>query len=1185
MKSKRKIIGASAAFLAAAAITASACGSSEILHPNSSENLLLPSHAVGSLSADGKFFTDYETLDEEQLAAKRLSVQIAEEGDVLLKNENGALPLSEMEKRVTLFGIKSVKLVEAGGGSGAGGLDNNGIKHSTVKSSLEDAGFKVNEKTLSLYDKLNSVSGAAYEIPVTHYTSSVVSTYKSYNDAAIITLGRVGAENIDCATNNVPGHSDEDEHYLQLDDNEVDLIKHVKSHFKKVIVLINSANIMQIADLAEPKTEDNLGVDAILWVGTTGNNAIDAVGSILNGTVNPSGHTTDLWSADFTKDPTFANFGYNSQNYDEYEERMDAFYYDENGERTNYTQVEYREDIYIGYRYYETVCAEMNAIGKDGTNWYLENVLYPYGFGLSYTQFEWELVDTETKTLITAANETVTVKVKVTNTGNVAGKDVVQIYYGAPYTKGGIEKSAVNLVTFEKTGMLEPGESEILTLRFVAQDMASYDYDDINDNGFYGWELESGEYTISACRNSHEPVLSVTRVVESGINCETDYATGAEVQNVFVDDDATVNETLLANKISRTDLADALVPEPSSKEDRTITRAEINRLNLQDTYEVWRDSYNDPYYVSEVPEGWTQAEKHESDYSDVVIKLSGMAGISKDRERWVTFMNQLTWKELCDLVTTGTGAVSLPSIDKEYDRALDGPVQIKGGTLFACAGITAATFNRELAYEMGRMVGNECIFKGVTSWLGPGMNIHRSPFSGRNFEYYSEDGVHSGIIAAEVVKGATDKGIITYIKHFFANDQESYRADFGGVCTWATEQALREIYVRPFEYAVKAGSMGIMSSFNRLGYSVTANSYAVLNTLLREQFGFTGAVVTDAWTKDYNPINLMVRAGNDQVLGSGNSYPKNDLTRGEWDARFNCVRVPANEEEKAAGVNSALSPTHYVAVRTCAMNILYTRANSIANKNRMSVADMEVTIIKGVNDSARLEINGSADMDVKLASGQSLPAGLSIKNGTVTGSTNAEEGDYTARVSVTADGWVNTSGTLTVHIVNAFEIGGKTIGKNATENLTAEEYYEALIDSDYYAYGAIHGRQKVMAYYEDPESGLKYNRDEDKSAADIITYPYNPEHIAHEFKMEVNAGSLPEGLELIPVTGIVKGHNGRDTYETTVAYKLCGIPAKEGEYKATIRVTVPYADLSGSLTWIGGRGEKTYFITLNFIVE
>ena len=1139
--------------------------------------------SLATLDAKGQYYTDFTTMEEAWQAGKELSVEIAEEGDVLLKNENNALPLRADERKVTIFGMASNNLIKAGGGSGAGAWQDEGsppvrITRSTVQSSLEDAGFSVNPKTVALYESYTEPDTIADELPVSYYGSSVTNTYRNYDDAAIITFDRIGTENSDLKTNNVDGHANPDEHYLQLEDNERALIRHVKSYFSKVIVLLNSANIMQIPDLAEAKTADNLGVDAVLWVGTTGNNAIDAVGRILNGEVNPSGKTVDLWARDFTKAPTWTNFGHQDQNKDASGNRLDAFYYTENGTRLEYKQVEYREDIYMGYRYYETVADEMSQAKRDGAGWYAENVLYPFGYGLSYTSFSWELIGDDFATVTDYARE-INVQVKVTNTGSVAGKDVVQLYYTPPYTPGGIEKASVNLVQFEKTDLLQPGESQTLTLSFVAQDMASYDYNDANNNGFRGYELEGGDYVLTARRDSHTPVLEMEIEVPGDIRCETDYATGNRQDPVYVDDYTSVNEGLLNNKLSRTALKDGVVPASSSKEERTLSDAEVSMLDAQDTYEVWQDSKNDPWYVDKVPDGWTQEVAGNRTSSKADILMSDMAGIPLSDERWVTFMNQLTWDEICSLVTSGTGSGAINYIGKSSDRSSDGPVQISGGTLFACAPITAATYNKELAYEMGRMVGNQCIFREITDWLGPGANIHRSPFSGRNFEYYSEDGVHGGLICAEVVKGANSKGVLTYLKHFFANDQESYRADFGGVATFATEQALREIYLKPFEYAIKfGGTTAMMSSFNRIGYTVTCGSYATLQTLLRDQLGFRGAVVTDAWTKDYAPINMMVRGGNDQLLGTGSNYPKNNLTKGVWSSALNCVMVPSSASDRD---NSVKSATHYVRTRLAAQNILYTRANSIANNNCLKADNLEVTVLKGVDDKASIEGLSTSDVSVRANSG--LPSGLSISGSTVKGNTNVAEGQYRVSVTVNADGWVETSGTMIVNVVSAIRADGENTTQIDPVRIDAGTDFSVSLDCPYYAYGKrFSNGQRVINCYQKAGDSAWYNRNEDKTAADILTIDINDATVKREINMRLD--SAPSGVRLTPVLGEVMGANGYATYEVPVSWNLEGNLAS-GDYEVKVTLTVYTRHQSGSGWFSGGPSTVTYSTTIKLRVR
>ena len=1123
------------------------------------EDIVTPSASTGTLSAKGKFNPDFASFEEEQLAAKELTIKIAEEGDVLLKNANNALPLSEDEKNVTLFGITSVNLIEAGGGSGAGSTGANGITESTLKSSLNQAGFGVNQKTLDLYQKFQDL-GTTTEIDIEEYTDSVVSTYRSYNDAAIITFGRVGTENGDCAMDNVPGHSDPDDHYLELDDNEIDLVKHVKKYFDKVIVLINSANIMEMAELNAEKTADNLGVDAIIWVGTTGNNAIDAVGGILNGTVNPSGHTVDLWSADFKLDPTWTNFGWQTQNKDGEGNRMDPRYYDEDGNETKYASVEYREDIYLGYKYYETAYDEMNAAEKDGEAWYKSRVVYPFGYGLSYTTFDWELVETAAEATIDDDCQTVTMKVKVTNTGDVAGKDVVQIYYTAPYTPGGIEKASTNLVTFGKTDILEPGESEVLTLRFVAQEMASYDWDDSNGNDFMGWELEAGDYIIEACRDSHTPVLSMKRTIATGINCETDWMTGNRNDPVFVDDFASTNSALLTNKLTRGDLASGRQPAPSTKADRTITDVEIAMLDDQDTYEVWEDQPTDPWYKTEadIPDGWTQAEIDEdapenagkelhqmSPVQKPTIMMYEMAGVAKDDPKWDKFMNQLTWETIVDLVANGAdvgiGSPAIDYISKPQDLGSDGPVQIKGGTLFPSSAITAATYNLELAYEQGRMQGNDALFLGINEWLGPAMNTHRSPFGGRNFEYFSEDGMQGALIAAELIRGVTSKGVISYIKHWFANDQETYRAENGGIATWATEQTLREIYARPFEYAIKkGGSIGLMSSFNRIGYEVTAHSYAAMTKLLRDQFGFTGTVLTDMWTRNYCSANMTVRGGNDQLLANGHQYEKNNITHGEWDVDANCVRVPANQQEKDAGTNSTLSYTHWYSVRNCAKNILYAHVNSLGNKNGYSGLSAEVTVVRNAYNNVAFSVEGAKDVELVSEEGGSTVEGVdgitvngSIVSGTVAADTRL--GTYSVPLNLVVDGWAEATATLKINVVSAISVNGVSVDNedHIVGSVKAGEKLTLDIASPYYAYGNIvgasggfRGAPQVVNWWHSPSFHAgegstqqgRFNCEEDYTAADILVRdPSTFDDIYHDCTVD--------GCKVVPITADLSAYD------------------------------------------------------------
>ena len=1157
------------------------------------ESTVNPTGTVtGALDAKGKFYKDYTSYEEEQREAKKLTVNIAEEGDVLLKNKDGALPLSDTERNVTLFGIRSVNLVAGGSGSGAGTLGANGVEQSTLQSSLEDAGFAVNPKTIGIYQEFTD-AGETLEIDVSNYGGSVTNTYNSYGDAAIITFSRIGQEGRDLPMHDVEGHSDDSEHFLQLDDNERALVSHVKQHFDKIIVLINSSNIMQIPELA-----DDDAISAILYIGGVGNNGVDAVGGILSGTVNPSGHTVDLWERDFTKSPTYTNFGYYDQNFDENGNRMSALYTDSQGNNTKYTTLEYREGIYMGYKYYETLYSDAAEADKEKA---YSNVLYPFGYGLSYTDFEWKIDNVAETADITAANQTITMRVWVKNTGDVAGKDVVQVYYNPPYTKGGIEKASANLVGFAKTDLLRPGESQVVQVRFVAQDMASFDWNDANKNNFKGYELEAGDYVISINRNSHEIVDSVTRTVKETIKCDTDLTSGNKIEPVFTGDFTTVNDSLRANMISR---ATGLTqPKPVSAEDRILTDDQIAMYDSQDTYEVYRDKETDPWYVSAVPEGWTQGEDNGlllRDMAGIVYEEAeigadnvAVAATDADSQKWEEFMNQFTWEELCSLIEND-GGVNIDRLGIVASSNADGPMQISGGTYFPSYPIIAGTFNVDLAYEMGRIMADDALEKEKCGWYGMGANIHRSPFGGRNFEYYSEDGLLSGKIAAATAKAATEGGLICYAKHFFANDQETYRSAFGGVSTWATEQTFREIYLKPFEYIVKAGSLGLMTSFNRVGSVVNSNNWAVHEDLIRDEWGFKGATITDAWVKDYCPVNLAVRAGDDHILRGGN-YAKNQLTVGEWSAGDDCVKV-ADEDG-----TMVLSPTHYYAVRKAAQRVLYIRANSNANKNGVVAGDIiTVTLLKDIYNSVRITSNVSSDIELSLSEGAAMPDGLSLKNGKVVGKP-ASYDLQDVNVDVVYDGLISSTAVLRFEVVSGMHYNGTAFESDTVIKLKAGEESSIVFDMPHYAYGAYvpskraeagqtegffaHQQENIiMNWYED-NFGDKYCRDEDKTLGDVLTLDADKAAVKHEYAW-TSSGNVPAGMTFSGINETVNGMEKMGTYEVMTGYKLSGIPTTPGTYTFEVTATVPYIIIMVvTPTPSMDCGEYVYTQTVTVVVE
>lgn len=1185
------------------------------------ETIVTPQgNTYGFAGANGKYYTDYMTLAEEQQAARELAIEVATEGFVMLKNENNALPLKQ-GSYVSLFGMHSVNLIPSTSGSAAGSTGANGLAESTLQDAMELAGFKVNPKLIDLYTKHEALGTTNNELPVSYYSNATISTYNGYGDAAVVVFSRSGSEAKDKQASNVEDHSDPTDHELMLDDNEKALIKHVKQYYadKPIIVLVNSSNILQIPELNEPKATSEYGVDAIFWVGNTGNNAIEAIGKLLSGEVNPSGHTSDIWEKDFTKGPSWTNFGQQSQNLNEDGSPMDAYFYYE-GEATKYATIEYREGIYIGYRYYETAYDDAAEGEKDAA---YANVLYPFGYGLSYTTFDWELAAPETEPTIANAHRLMRMQVKVTNTGDVAGKDVVQVYANPPYTVGGIEKASANLVGFAKTDLLQPGESQVVTIEWIAQDMASFDWNDANANGFIGYELEAGDYIITARRNSHDVVLTETYQVAEGIHCTTDTYTGKTIEALFVDDFTTVNDSLLNNMISR---ANGLKqPESASVEDRTIDTDYLALIDAQYTYRSYMDQGYEPWYVNEdgIPSTWTQdASREEGEVAAIAIQeMTGVdfeldivdgavvQGTDEGSLKWEAFMNQLTWEEMCSLVRNGGGVEALPAVGVEGAGASETPLQLAGGTMWACPPILAASFNLELAEKVGVMMGNEALFKGCSYWQGNAMNIHRSPLSGRNVEYYSQDGVHSGLFSAAVLKGITSKGVTCHIKHMMLNDQESYRDLNGGVFTWATEQVIREIYAKPFEYSLKQGSAtGVMGSFNRIG-NINAQLNLALKNLVRVEWDNRAIFETDAWQGTYCPLDLMVRQGNNQVLGDGSTLPVVDLEVGTWSVDDNCVLV------SDGGDGSFASQTHYAAVRKSAQEMLWNYSNSSAMKNGYTTLDACV-----------LEFDSYAVQNLPITFGDldyqalvfgddvALPEGITIEGGVVSVDGSLGEGEWTVPLQLTGiDGYITLDATVEIRIVDAIHV--------STTELTVGQPAEITVDAPYYTYGdlvkvneqfvntvayadgtvlpaleasggfggtsvlpgtgdSVGGSRRILNWYWVDQNQVQGYAYEGMGAlafadieatdaryidtADVLSGNYY-KAFPYEFRMsDEDAAKLADfGLTVEKVMTNYTGYQGV-SYDVNTGLKLTGTPVKAGEVEITITLQLPLVNGFGS---------------------
>ncbi len=812
--------------------------------------------------------------------ANAKNVELCEEGFVLLKNEGGALPLDK-GGRVSVFGKNSVNL--SYGGSGSSGFTD--VEYVDLYKSLEEAGFSTNG-TLKRFYEDERQSGAkraanssdldsggnqliaTAETPYEMYTAEVKNSYAQYRDAAIVVITRIGGEGFDLPRyqGTTEGALSPDSHYLELDKNERDLLTEVCNEgFEKVIVLLNIPSAMEatfLQDTGYLAVADK--IDAALWMGFTGGVGAYAVGSILSGEVNPSGKTVDTWSADFTKDPTFDNFGTGSSP-DGTDKYSNADYY----------FVDYEEGIYVGYRYYET-----RAL-TDGEDWYAENVVYPFGYGLSYTQFAWSVGDASVTELTT---DSFTIDVTVTNDGDCAGKEVVEVYAEAPYTAGGIEKAAKVLVGFAKTDLLEQGESDTVTIEITPYDFASYDYRDANGNGIYGYELEKGEYKFYVSRNAHDSEKTITLSLGEDISYAEDPVTGEVVGNRYTKEgavtatdltDVSDSDVQLSTVLSRNDW-EGTWPTANTAEERNASAALIKELSdLETNNPINYDEYEYPYFGEEVTlqvKDMLPEETPDTGY---------LPYIGYDDERWTKLLSICTEDELEGLCNYGAyqtraiGSINMPSTIHG-----DGPSgftcfmnkRMISGTCHYCSEpVMASTWNTQLIGELGEAIGEEGLAgkdgSPYSSIYAPGVNIHRSLFGGRCAEYFSEDGFLSGKMAAAEVRGAQSKGVICMVKHFVANEQETHRS-LSGDCSYLTEQSLREIYLKGFEIAVKEGkTRGIMSSFNRIGTMWTGGDYRLLTEILRDEWGFEGMVICDFNTiPQYMNSRQMAYAGGDLNL-------------------------------------------------------------------------------------------------------------------------------------------------------------------------------------------------------------------------------------------------------------------------------------------------------------------------------
>ena len=889
------------------------------------------------------------------------------------------------------------------------------------------------------------------ETPLSSYSAELLATLDEYNDAAIQVISREGSEGCDVKTcnahdskkTNSSAEQVSDRHALQLSENEEALFEEIKKHTDNVIIIINSGNIFQC-----DKFENDDKVKAILWIGNPGAVGASSVGRILTGEVNPSGHTVDTWARDFTLDPTYQNFSDNSQtnlvtaaNGKKYYAPQDTMFAADGAPMLSYgtdknykahssprwdnarggeefkvvsgglngvkpaSYVAYEEGVYVDYRYYETRYADMAKSNKGAAEeWYKgnEGVIYPFGYGLSYTTFKQTIVSSNVKgKTLKSGNTEVEVKVKVKNTGDRAGKDVVQLYWKAPYTKGGIEKANNVLCAFDKTKLLEPGEEQTLTLKFNTQDNANYDFADKNGNGFCGYELDGGTYYITLNKNAHEELGSIKfSVAKDGIKYDKDRYTGNEVKNRFTDRGfyscLPGENDIEFEQFSRDDLSQKpLHPTYESRKVKEGSRYEeflTHEFTMKDTIDG-KGEYI-PLEALKTKEdieklGWTQATTTKSKADSVPFK--DLVGLDMDDPLWERAMNDMTYAELISFsYGGGNHNPAISRMDKPGTGDSDGPSQFQY-IWWAGAPIVAATYNVELAEQQGRMVGMEAHISGTYGWAGPAVNLHRSPFGGRNFEYYAADPYLMGKIAARVVAGATDTGLYCFFKHFAVNDQEKNRE---GVSVFLTEQALREIYLRPFQMCIQEGkSMALMSSYNRLGNMETAASYPLLTEVLRQEWGFKGHIISDMTHsgnssvnyKCYECINNRILAGCNQQLDS-NGFKDNIECK--WDNEIGAPVFTDNGQKVA-------SYTWWYMLRQNVKESMWTCANcGVMQKTLIKDAKLNFVGVERnyLETAVGKEINIKVELPEDLAGAElsidpftRLPEGLVFEDNTIKG--------------------------------------------------------------------------------------------------------------------------------------------------------------------------------------------------------
>ena len=832
--------------------------------------------------------------DETNEEAAEVAEEIMEDGIVLLKNES-LLPLNET-KKLNIFGWESIN--PAYGGAGSGGI-NDLYDIVSLNQGLENAGFSINQELVDFYNNygadnpemsIQKQSWTLPEPPVDTYSDELIKSAKEYSDVAVVVLSRKAGEGHNdipmdvkkaAYDNNSDEYDDfpEGEHYLQLSQTERDMVDMVCSNFDNVIVVYNGANQFELGFADEYPQ-----IKSVVWCPGTGNVGFNALGKVFSGEVNPSGKTPDTFIYDMTTAPWW-----NNAEKTEYTNLADMAV---EGMNAGTAQVyapaftNYVEGIYVGYKYYETAAQE-GAIDYDKT------VQYPFGYGLSYTEFEQKMGELEEK------DGQISVDVEVTNTGDVAGKDVVEVYYEPPYTNGGIEKSSANLIEFAKTDLLQPGESQTVTVTFSIEDMASYD-----ENHAKAYVLEKGDYAISINSDSHTVLDQKTYtadkdVVYKGENKRASDDTAAT--NVFEDAKGDITYLSRADHFANYEEATAA---PASAE---LGEPYVSEYHLNSNFD--KTTYlndEDVMPTTGADNGLTLADMRDADYDD---------------PRWEKLLDQLTVDEMANMIAmAGYQTAAMDSVGKVATLDFDGPAAINnnftgvGSIGFPIEVVVASTWNKELAQAWGECMGKISQEMGAEGWYAPGMNTHRTAFGARNYEYFSEDGVLAGNMGAKAVEGARKYGVYSYIKHFAL-----YEGNAKMVSAWSNEQAIREIYLKPFEISVKqGGANAVMVSWSFLGDKWTGECSNLMNTVLREEWGFRGMALTDFFRNNghgFMNADAALANGVDAMLSTFNGEENN----------------VANPEH----------PTSVLQMRNACKNVMYTVVSSWAYDGEHEETGME----------------------------------------------------------------------------------------------------------------------------------------------------------------------------------------------------------------------------------------------------